>query len=433
MTLSNYNYNLFNGETFSYLKNGKKVQVGDTSETRGAGVGKVQDLKFEQIIEQFTTGNMVLSEAVKGLTAKGAAISIRQDNGRLAVIGFRYQGKMYTISCNSKDAASQVDEKAHSTFTANELKGLDAEIIKKYFQTTVMENGKVTKYAFKEGCGYTSLSQLKNDLYQQYQNDLILDNFLAGRGMSDSIGLKKTASGKAVTSTNYMQYADEIKLATGNEAKQLRKEAFNKFIKEFSSGNVSSLQSIKILNAIGVESKTKKTVNGNYEYTIKFEGKTYKVICNKDAAAKADDDITVQTLDKEALTQLAKDVKTNLDSIMDYFEPVAQEGGNATLFKLKENVMSKYKTVEELKDALTPKPAPRDPLIQSVSANTRASSNSENPIIDNPEDFFKNGFDISMFDEKNLENTFPPNKYNIVKNNTSNSVKITDKNNIQRF
>ena len=126
MTLSNYNYNLFNGETFSYLKNGKKVQVGDTSETRGAGVGRVQDLKFEQIIEQFTTGNMVLSEAVKGLTAKGAAISIRQDNGKLAVIGFRYQGKMYTISCNSKDAASQVDEKAHLTFTANELKGLAA-------------------------------------------------------------------------------------------------------------------------------------------------------------------------------------------------------------------------------------------------------------------------------------------------------------------
>ena len=200
MTLSNYTYNLFNGETFSYYKNGKKVQVGDTSETRGAGVGRVQDLKLEQIVEQFTTGNMILSEAVKGLRAKGATISMSQNNGKLATIGFRYQGKMYTISCNSKDAASQVDEKAHLTLTANELKGLDAEIIKKYFQTTVMENGKVTKYAFKEGCGYTSLNQLKNDLYQQYQNDLILDNFLAGRGMAGSSATKLsyTASGKAV-------------------------------------------------------------------------------------------------------------------------------------------------------------------------------------------------------------------------------------------
>ena len=170
MTLSNYNYNLFNGETFSYLKNGKKVQVGDTSETRGAGVGRVQDLKLEQIIEQFTSGNMVLTEVTKGLQAKGAQIQSRALTNGNTVITFKYQSKTYTITCNYEASTSQVDDKTIAVYTKDEVEKLPKEIINKFFDVALKQNGQAMQYALKPNCGYTSLSQLKNDLYQQYKN-----------------------------------------------------------------------------------------------------------------------------------------------------------------------------------------------------------------------------------------------------------------------
>jgi len=335
MTLSNYMYNLNNGETFSYLKNGKKVQVGDTSETRGAGVGTVQKLSIEQITEQFMSGNMILMEAVNGLKANGARIVVSSkvaNNGKNHQITFQYQGKTYIITCNKEAAISQIDEKAVTVYAKTEVEKLPKEIINKYFDIALKQNGQAMQYSLKPNCGYTSLNQLKNDLYQQYKNDLILDNFLTGRGMENSTGLMKTESGKYVISTNYVQLADEIKLATGNEAKQLRKKAFNKFIKEFASGNVTTTQAMNILKAIGVESQTRKTVNGNYEYTIKFEGKTYTVTCNKDAAAKADDDKTVQTFDKNTLRNK---YGLNEEALNQYFDVVAQEGNTGVVYKPK--------------------------------------------------------------------------------------------------
>ena len=55
-----------------------------------------------------------------------------------------------------------------------------------------------------------------------------------------------------------MTYAEQIKNATGDNVDKLKQDALNKFIEDFSSGNLAYTQVSTILTAIGVTGKSQK-------------------------------------------------------------------------------------------------------------------------------------------------------------------------------
>ena len=160
---------------------------------------------------------------------------------------------------------------------------LTYEIINKYFD--VDKNG---LYTLKPNCGYSDINALKCGLYEEYKNMLILNNFLTGK-VTDSDGketknaLKTASDGTLLTTWDiyFSKYAEEIGKLTPEDAQNLRQEALNKLITQFSLGNLAVNQVRTILKAIGVTDIKQTTQGKNYVFTFKYGDKEYKSVVIK--------------------------------------------------------------------------------------------------------------------------------------------------------
>ena len=258
-----------------------------------------------------------------------------------------------------------------TTYTLNQLKNnykFTDDIIKKYFKTAPMQtftsptlNNKTVTYIVNTATGCQTINDVVNIVFQDYQKDLVLDNFLknANKKTDKATDLSKTKNGTQLSVNNYKEYIDEIGLATGEEAKDLRKAAVNKMIKDFTQGNLSLELLGKLFNTLGI-TDTKETIGTNsqgYTYSFTFEGKKYTMTCNIQAAFSGTDGKTVTTYTQEDL--LANKGATE-ELINKYFEPVSEEAGKAINYKLKTG-----KTYTAFLEALKPKTEEKNGTFES--------------------------------------------------------------------
>lgn len=301
-------------------------------------LGTVGALSFNQIISLFIKGNLTVSETLSGLRAKGAKITGNSEVLNLYVIKFTYNSKNYVIKCNTKAAESQIDNTTSEVFHKNYLLGSECNFtesqINKYFKAVQTEDGVNTKYVLKDA--YKTLDSVHNAItreFEKYQKDLILDNFMLdmNRITDSSFDLKRTEDNKILTKKNYETYANEIDLATGEEAKKLRKKALIKLTEEFATGNLANAQVRTILNAIGITKIDYSTANGAYTYKFDYDGKSYKISCNKAAAEKGSDIQAAQVFGKYEL----RSIGFSDDSIEHFFEVAKSTDGKIGLYKFK--------------------------------------------------------------------------------------------------
>lgn len=69
----------------------------------------VEDLSFEQIVNLFTQGNLVIDELKIGLDAKNAKNIDINDSNNITTVTFEYGGKQYTLKCATDGTTSQID------------------------------------------------------------------------------------------------------------------------------------------------------------------------------------------------------------------------------------------------------------------------------------------------------------------------------------
>ncbi len=219
-----------------------------------------------------------------------------------------------TTTTSVAETGTSVTQK-FSLSTLQKVYKFTDEVIAKYFDE--VKGMKTPQYKLKPNCGYSNISDLRRALFEEYQNMLILNNFMSGN-VADSTGketasaLKRTSDGKLLTATNYTQYAEEIGKATPEEAEELRKNALNQLIKQFSSGNLAVAQVKTILGAIGVKDAKQKVQGDNYVFTFTYDGKNYSITCNK-AAAKSGKDNFVDV--RSMLEQELEEYKASEDRI----------------------------------------------------------------------------------------------------------------------
>ena len=256
-----------------------------------------------------------------------------------------------------------------TTYTLNQLKNnykFTDNVIHKYFKAAPLQgftkptlNNRTVTYIVNTATGCKTINDVVNIVYQDYQKDLILDNFLnnANRKSDKAEDLSKTKNGTKLSKDNYKQYIDEISLATGEEAKELRRAAVNKMIQDFTQGNLSVLLLAELFKAIGITDISGSTKNNLLTYNFVFENKKYSMTCNAKEAASGTDTKTVTTYTQEDL--LANKGATE-ELINKYFEPVSQEAGKSTNYKLRDG-----KTYAAFLEALKPKTEEKNGTFES--------------------------------------------------------------------
>lgn len=349
MAIQNYLYNLQTGQTL--IKNQNQSQTQSTT----VETGTVDQLSIAQIKEQFMTGNMELSEVLKGLKANGIN-PVYSNNGTMLTITFVLDGKPNRISCNSAAAQSQTDNKTSNVYTKSELKlqlgSITDEFLNKYFVAAeqTLKNGQMTvvNYAVKSDCGCATLDdviKIKKNEMDKMRDSIVLNNFLNdvnkqgnGRYELDRV------DGTMLSWTNYAEFSDKIKVATGEEVEKIKTQALKKFVEDFSSGNLSSSDVLYVLDAIGVENYQRKSnTRRDIQITFTYNNKNYTVTCQSTAALKGSDDKTVETFNVNDL----KNTHNLTDAeIAKYFTAVASVDGQGEVYKI--NTSAGFSTIEDI-------------------------------------------------------------------------------------
>ena len=299
-------------------------------------------INLPNLVSSYSNGTSSVEQLQNGIANAGAQVIV--NNGLFSA---NLDGKVYNIKTNTSSPSTQV-------FTRNELMNtykFSSAIIDKYFETTStknfisLQNGPAyfvsgyktsglstnnknssgslavnlnnTKYKLKSDCGFRSIRELQEHVNQfdQYQDDLILDNFLQGKTSSSDASsvLSQNKNGFNITAANYDEYISEIGLATGDKAKELRKQALDKLIQDFSSGNLTYSQAQTVLQAIGVENLQLNYSNEkNFTFNFSYDRKKYSITCNREAAQKSTDSITVKTYTQEEFYALPSSVRPML-------------------------------------------------------------------------------------------------------------------------
>ena len=241
---------------------------------------KLAALSLSEITELFTTGNLTTSELKKWLNDpknKSKVTDLKTETkNNVVTFSFKYNKKQYTIACSKTAANSQIDSKTQEVKTEAELlkDGFTKSDLSKYF--ILASDYKTNKYALKPDCGYKTIAALQKNItklhkkeFQEAQKNLIMENFLngkvsysnsKGKVYENTLALQKASDGTYITKANYEEYADEISKATGGNVENLRKEALQKFVKDFAMGNVAYGQAALILKAIGVQNIGKRKI-----------------------------------------------------------------------------------------------------------------------------------------------------------------------------
>ena len=299
-------------------------------------------------MRKFECGDMTLSTLLSELAKLGINAKSTND-GQITTVEFSFENKNYVIRSSNANSASATDSQRISVYTADSLKTtykFSDEIIKKYFDVVeeyTDNSGKnvESRYAMKSDSKYKTPTALRTALFQEARDQLILSNFLTNnynKDLNSGAALYKVDEGKTtLSSINYTQYLEEIQNAiSGTDANTLKKEVLNKLIKDFSSGNLVVAQLDMLLKTLGVENRKRTLNNGNYEVTFSFEGKDYKITCNKEAASKGSDNVQNIVVGEEFFQYVDSQDLEKLKS--KYFEQLPNVGGFEQSYRLKEGM-----------------------------------------------------------------------------------------------
>ena len=293
--------------------------------------------KINEVIEQFINGKISAHTATQRLKRlPGVGIKSSSIMSRSSTLRFTYNGTSYRIyNRQSDNKTSSAKIYAKTDLQNNGTINLSDSLINQYFNLIYEDSDGKTMYTIKPDSGYKTPQQLMSALFEQYKQDLILDNFLENKNKEGerAVDLQKLESGETLLATNFDKYAKEIGLATGEEAEKLRAEALDKLIKDYTSGNMNHVQIRDVLNAIGVETFERK--GGQFiTYSFTYDGKQYTLNCNMEAAKLANDDIVQATYTKDELlaTPGADEILIN-----NYFVAAASVDNKTTIYRLRNN------------------------------------------------------------------------------------------------
>ena len=293
--------------------------------------------KINEVIEQFINGKISAHTATQTLKRlPGVGIKSSSIMSRSSTLRFTYNGTSYRIyNRQSDNNTSSAKIYAKTDLQNNGTINLSDSLINQYFNLIYEDSNGKTMYTIKPDSGYKTPQQLMSALFEQYKQDLILDNFLENKNKEGerAVDLQKLESGETLLATNFDKYAEEIGLATGEEAEKLRAEALDKLIKDYTSGNMNNGQIWDVLNAIGVETLERK-IGRFITYSFTYDGKQYTLNCNMEAAKLANDDIVQATYTKDELlaTPGADEILIN-----NYFVAAASVDNKTTIYRLRNN------------------------------------------------------------------------------------------------
>ena len=239
-----------------------------------------------------------------------------------------------------------MDNTLYSFSSLKNVYKLNDEQIAKYFVEIKNKDGSISGYKLNDKKGYYEINSVLSKIFTEYKNALILNNLLKDKNKTtnSASGLNSLNNNKSLTQTNYRTYIEQINGCNSKEeADSLRKQALNKFIKDFSEGNLAYAQVSTILSAIGVSNKQIKSINGNYVISFKFDGKSYSITCNKSAASKGTDDITSKTINSSILQIYPQEI---LDK---YFIAAVTKDGNVEQYAFKDSSL----TFEDFKEKVS--------------------------------------------------------------------------------
>ena len=288
------------------------------------GAPITSDPKLTQITElmsAFSNGEINFST----LKARLASLDITV-NGATTRASFTYRGKTYSV----QQRTSAYSNTKFSSSTLRDIYKLTDEQINTYF-TKKSE----TEYELNKSSGCKTISAVLAKVAQQYQNDMLLVNFLNDKNKTTNriTELRNTSDNKTINSYNYQDYIDEIQSSLGTDTDAAKKKALDKFITDFTQGNVAYSTVTSILKAIGVEYKLLSKGN-NVGIQFTYDNKTYQLSCKLIAAIQGTDDKTVETYSADSLIQTG----ATQTLINKYFDSVTTVDGKAQTYALKSYV-----------------------------------------------------------------------------------------------
>ena len=283
------------------------------------------DPKLTQITElmsAFSNGEINFSTLKARLTSLDVTVS-----GTTTKASFTYGGKTYNVQ---QKTGAYYKNTTFSSSTLRDIYKLTDEQINTYF-TKKSE----TEYELNKSSGCKTIGAVLAKVADQYRNDMLLANFLNDKNKTtnSTTELKKTSDNKTISSYNYQDYIDEIQSTLGTDTDAAKKKALDKFITDFTQGNVAFATVSAILKAIGVEYKLSNKVSDvGIQFT--YDNKTYQLSCKLKAASKGTDDKTVETYSADSLTQTG----ATQTLINKYFDSVTTVDGKAQTYALKATV-----------------------------------------------------------------------------------------------
>ena len=295
-----------------------------TKTTIQTGSPITSDPKLTQLTElmsAFSNGEINFST----LKARLASLDITV-NGATTRASFTYRGKTYSV----QQRTSAYSNTKFSSSTLRDIYKLTDEQINTYF-TKKSE----TEYELNKSSGCKTISAVLAKVAQQYQNDMLLVNFLNDKNKTTNriTELRNTSDNKTINSYNYQDYIDEIQSSLGTDTDAAKKKALDKFITDFTQGNVAYSTVTSILKAIGVEYKLLSKGN-NVGIQFTYDNKTYQLSCKLKAAIQGTDDKTVETYSADSLIQTG----ATQTLINKYFDSVTTVDGTAQTYALKSYV-----------------------------------------------------------------------------------------------
>lgn len=299
---------------------------------------------IDKLIDDFIKGNLAAKDVIfylnkfnYGNSANPRITDINcKQNGSNVVVTFKYFSTSYKLICNKFASLSGLDDKQVNIYSSNDLKNIDPEIIGKYFYTVSQtkfasdSDFSGNKYAIKEEYGCKTLDELQKKIYSEYQEKLILANFLADQNKTDNTLKNNKFMTKDINYQNIMQYIDDIESIIGEDSEAQKETIVNKFINDFIQGNLAAVDVSKVLNAAGIKYQTTRL--GLYTCVLfRYNGKNYKLMCNQSLARAGNDNLQAETYTADFL----KDLSLSSALIQKYFEPVGYENNKVTQYKLK--------------------------------------------------------------------------------------------------
>ena len=143
--------------------NPSSAAAAGVSGVSGASGMGVEELTLDEVIKQFSEGNLTVSEMEKWLQSHNATYSFSETNS-LVSFKFTFEGQEYEVSCTKEASASQLDNITFNAFySENYISKLEMtdEQKDKYFVVAKTDSSGNKSYMINPDCGCNSYSEVK--------------------------------------------------------------------------------------------------------------------------------------------------------------------------------------------------------------------------------------------------------------------------------